>query len=186
MFSLCVSTVIHIGDSIHGWTLAEQDAWIAAPDGDPMFRDCIGVVDATYIRIERPKDYIMERRYYSTYKKYHAMFFLAIIDRHQSLRLLADVAYTYDDLCRCPYKAPYLTVEQAGSADEATRRRIYNQRLSRTRQRVEHAFSRLKHTFRLMQSTWNLPLDTLPDAFLAAALLCNWLHRERNLYTIDD
>ena len=66
---------------MQGWTLAEQDAWIAAPAGPAAFRDCIGIVDATYIRIQRPSDSATERRFYSTYKKYHAMFFLAIIDR---------------------------------------------------------------------------------------------------------
>lgn len=103
-----------------------------------------------------------------------------------SLRLLADVAYTSDSRCRCPFKAPQLTVEAAGSAGEARRRRRYNQRLSSARQRVEHAFSRLKKTFRCMQASWDKPLDTLPRAFRAAALLCNWLARKRNLYTYVD
>jgi len=39
------------------------------------------MVDATYIRVERPKRYALERRLYSTYKKYHAVFFMAIVDR---------------------------------------------------------------------------------------------------------
>src|SRR4051794_3186330 len=68
-------------DALQGWTLAEQDAWIAAPTGPAAFHSCIGIVDATYIRIERPAEYATERRYYSTYKKTHAMFFLAIVDR---------------------------------------------------------------------------------------------------------
>lgn len=83
--------------ALQGWTLAEQDAWIAAPSGPAAFRSCIGVVDATYIRIERPADYATERRYYSTYKKYHAMFFLAIIDR-QGECALRTVAV---DVCTC-------------------------------------------------------------------------------------
>jgi len=61
--------------------MAEQDAWIAAPTGPAEFHDCIGFVDATYIRVERPKVYSLERRLYSTYKKYHAVFFVAIVDR---------------------------------------------------------------------------------------------------------
>lgn len=72
-------------DAIAGWTLAEQDAWIAAPAGPSAFFDCLGIVDATYIRIPRPKDARQERRLYSTYKKYHAVFFLAIIDRAGTL-----------------------------------------------------------------------------------------------------
>jgi hypothetical protein len=101
-----------------------------------------------------------------------------------SLKLLADVAYSSDPRCRCPYKAPQLTIEAAGSAGAALRRRTYNQQLSSERIKVEHAFSRLKHTFRLLQHSWNMPLAQLPDTFRAAALLCNWLARTRNLYTI--
>jgi hypothetical protein len=40
------------------------------------------MVDATYVEVERPKQYALERRLYSTYKKTHAIFFLAIVDRH--------------------------------------------------------------------------------------------------------
>lgn len=69
-------------DAIQPWTLAEQDEWIAHPRFNPMFHDCIGIVDATYIKIERPKDYQTERRHYSTYKKYHALYFIAITDRY--------------------------------------------------------------------------------------------------------
>lgn len=101
---------------------------------------------------------------------------------HPSLRMLADVAYSTDERCLCPYKAPSLTVEEAGSAAEADRRRQYNQQLSRVRQRVEHAFSRVKHTFRLLQAQWNYPLIHLPLAFRAACLLANWLLRTRDLY----
>lgn len=227
-------------DALSAWSLAEQDAWIAAPQGPPAFADCIGIVDATYIRVQRPRSYALERRCYSTYKKYHALFFLAIVDRRgerqvcreadrlsasahhfaylfslsgrfrlidhgnypvgsseniafcllrpwlrPGLKLLADVAYTGDSSCRVPYKAPQLTVEAAGSAAEAARRRAYNQQLSSQRQRVEHSFARIKKTFRLLQSTWQLPLDQLPRTFRAAALLCNWLHRTRNLYSVD-
>jgi hypothetical protein len=68
-------------DAIDGWTIDEQDAWIARPYGDLTFADCIGIVDATYIRVQRPKNYQLERRMYSTYKKHHAAFFMAIIDR---------------------------------------------------------------------------------------------------------
>lgn len=75
-FSACA-----VADAIAGWTLAEQDAWIAAPIGPLPFLHCIGIVDATYVRIQRPTDARQERRLYSTYKKYHAVFFLAIIDR---------------------------------------------------------------------------------------------------------
>jgi hypothetical protein len=38
-------------------------------------------VDATYVRVQRPKQYALERRLYSTYKKCHAVFFMAIVDR---------------------------------------------------------------------------------------------------------
>jgi hypothetical protein len=103
-----------------------------------------------------------------------------------SLKILADVAYTADSRCLCPYRAPDLTVTASGSLAESMRRRYYNQRLSRSRQRIEHAFSRLKHTFRQLQAQWNMPLSQLPSAFRAAALLCNWLHRTRNLYSEED
>lgn len=73
-------------DAIAGWTLAEQDAFIAAPVGPQQFAHCIGIVDATYIRIQRPKNALQERRLYSTYKKYHAVFFMAIIDRAGQLQ----------------------------------------------------------------------------------------------------
>lgn len=102
-----------------------------------------------------------------------------------SLHLLADVAYVSDSRCRCPYKAPLLTVESAGSFAAAQKRRAYNQRLSSTRQRVEHAFSRMKHTWRMLQSSWHFPLDQLPRTVRAAALLCNWLLRNRDLYNND-
>ena len=54
---------------------------MAAARGPPQFADCIGIVDATYIRVQRPKDPALERRLYSTYKKYHAVFFMVIVDR---------------------------------------------------------------------------------------------------------
>lgn len=73
-------------DSLSGWVLEEQDAWIANPPGPVEFRDCIGIIDATYIRVQRPKEYSLERRLYSTYKKYHALFFVAIIDRRGGAR----------------------------------------------------------------------------------------------------
>lgn len=101
---------------------------------------------------------------------------------HPSLFILADVAYSQDSRCRTPYRAPELTVEIAGSAAEAARRRIYNQQLSSSRQKVEHAFSRVKHTFRQLQGTWTYSLSSLPLAFRAACLLCNWLARTRGLY----
>lgn len=66
-------------------TAAEQDEWIAHPVGPVEFRHCIGAVDATYVRIQRPKRYEDERRLYSTYKKYHAVFFICIIDRYGTL-----------------------------------------------------------------------------------------------------
>jgi histidinol-phosphate/aromatic aminotransferase/cobyric acid decarboxylase-like protein len=89
--------------------------------------------------------------------------------------------------CRCPFKQPSLTVAAAaGSAAAALQRRHYNQRLSACRQRVEHAFSRMKKTFRQLQTVWQFPLHRLPAAFRAAALLCNWLQRERNLYMVDE
>lgn len=98
-----------------------------------------------------------------------------------SLMLLADVAYGSDSRCLCPYKAPELAVGAAGNEREALRRRVYNQQLSRVRQKVEHAFSRLKHTFRQLQLQWQMPLSRLPATFRAAALLANWLHRTRGL-----
>ena len=51
------------------------------PFGPADFADCIGIVDGVYFRVERPKDAKLERRLYSTYKKYHSVFFLVIIDR---------------------------------------------------------------------------------------------------------
>jgi len=77
--SVCLS--VCAAYAITGWSMEEQDAWIAAPTGPAAFHDCIGFVDATYIRVERPAVYALERRLYSTYKKYHAVFFLAIVDR---------------------------------------------------------------------------------------------------------
>lgn len=72
---------VSAADAIRGWTAAEQEQWLAHPFGPVEFRDCIGAVDATYVRIQRPKRYEDERRLYSTYKKYHAVFFICIIDR---------------------------------------------------------------------------------------------------------
>jgi hypothetical protein len=97
------------------------------------------------------------------------------------LVLLADVTYSSDSRCLCPYRSPELAVAAAGTAREAMRRRLYNQQLSRVRQKVEHSFSRLKHTFRQLQAQWPMPLSRLPATFRAAALLTNWLHRTRGL-----
>lgn len=68
--------------AIAGWSQEEQQEWIDGQYGPAEFRDCIGIVDATYIEVERPARYAMERRLYSTYKKTHAVFFLAIVDRY--------------------------------------------------------------------------------------------------------
>ena len=106
-------------------------------------------------------------------------------DLRPNLKLLADVAYQGDSMCRCPYRNPQLTVGAAGSREEAARRRLYNQRLSSSRQRVEHAFSRLKRMFAVLHGTWNLELDQLSKAMRAAALLCNWIGRTRGLYKED-
>ena len=82
LLPLCLSlSHCPIADAISGWTSAEQDAWIADPIGPAEFHHCIGAVDATYVRIQRPKRYADERRLYSTYKKYHAVFFICILDR---------------------------------------------------------------------------------------------------------
>lgn len=93
--------------AIEPWTIAEQDEWIAHPAGDPLFADCIGIVDATYIRVERPKNTKMERLTYSTYKKYHALFFLAIIDRrgHTHTHSCALVCVR---MCRCCSSPPHV------------------------------------------------------------------------------
>lgn len=66
---------------ITGWTEAEQQAWIDDPFGPAAFHDCIGIVDATYIAVLRPKDPQLERRLYSTYKKKHAVYFVVVVDR---------------------------------------------------------------------------------------------------------
>jgi hypothetical protein len=68
--------------AIAGWSQDEQQEWIDVQYGPAEFRDCIGIVDATYIEVERPARYALERRLYSTYKKTHAVFFLAIVDRY--------------------------------------------------------------------------------------------------------
>jgi hypothetical protein len=78
---LCSLLLDAVVDAIEGWTLAEQDAWIANPQGRAEFHSAIGIVDATYIYIERPKNVRLERITYSTYKKRHAVLFLALIDR---------------------------------------------------------------------------------------------------------
>ena len=79
--TLCRALRLHTGYRIDGWTAAEQQAWLAAPTGPAQFHDCIGIVDATYVRVERPANSKLERRLYSTYKKYHAVFFMVIVDR---------------------------------------------------------------------------------------------------------
>lgn len=98
------------------------------------------------------------------------------------VRLLADTAYHSDARCVCPHRMPELTVEAAGSIEEAERRRRVNHRISSSRQLIEHQFSRVKHTFRQLQSQWQFPLSDLPAAFRAACLLANWLARSRHLY----
>ena len=80
--SACLLCALSAADAICGWTAAEQEEWIEHPFGPAEFRHCIGAVDATYVRIQRPRRYEDERRLYSTYKKYHAVFFICIIDRH--------------------------------------------------------------------------------------------------------
>ena len=63
------------------WSAAEQRQWMEHPAGPAEFSDCIGIVDATYLEIERPKDAVLERRCYSTYKKHHTLFVTVITDR---------------------------------------------------------------------------------------------------------
>jgi hypothetical protein len=76
---LCLSAV---ACGIRWWTISDQQEFRAAASvGPPEFAHCIGSVDATYIQVQRPKDYAWERRLYSTYKKYHAVFFVAVVDR---------------------------------------------------------------------------------------------------------
>ena len=72
---------ISVAYRIDGWTYDEQQQWMQNPFGPADFVDCIGIVDGVYFRVERPKDAKLERRLYSTYKKYHSVFFLVIIDR---------------------------------------------------------------------------------------------------------
>jgi hypothetical protein len=91
------------------------------------------------------------------------------------VKLLADTAYHSDARCVCPHRVPELTVEAAGSIEEAERRRRVNHRISSSRQLIEH-------TFRQLQSQWQFPLSDLPAAFRAACLLANWLARSRHLY----
>jgi len=228
--------------AINGWTREEQQAWIDAPSGPDEFHDCIGIVDATYVEVERPKQYALERtllhvqevpcgvlsrdcgqtwsalmsttacaqafvscsscrcagsvrlRCWSGRIRYldggnsprggselSAMVKARRVFLRPGLFLLGDVAYVNDERCKTGYKAPQLDPARVGAA-EAARRRLYNQRLSALRIRVEHAFSRLKHTWQLFQNEWKLPLDRLAPAFRACALLTNFLAVERDLY----
>jgi hypothetical protein len=80
--SLAVCRASVTAYAIAGWSQDEQQEWIDSQYGPAEFRDCIGIVDATYIEVERPARYALERRLYSTYKKTHAVFFLAIVDRY--------------------------------------------------------------------------------------------------------
>ena len=64
----------------------DQNAWIAAPAGPAEFHGCIGIVDAMYIKVQRPQRYALERRLFSTYKKSHSVFFMAIVDRRGHLQ----------------------------------------------------------------------------------------------------
>lgn len=98
------------------------------------------------------------------------------------LKLLADVAYKHHSRCCCPYKAPEMTVAEAGSAAEAQRRRTFNQNLSSERIKVEHAFGQLKRTWASMHETWKMPRNALPQAFRACALLCNWINHQRGKF----
>lgn len=236
----CFSFVLTAEYAIRPWTLDEQDEWIAHPTGSEEFHHCIGIVDATYVEIERPKDPILERRCYSTYKKCHALFFLAIIDRtgkrynipeqdsdtHElliqsicmfplspgkfrvldcgntpvgtseavalvlsrpwlrpGLKLLGDVAYAYDKQCVCPWTRRQMAGK---TAEEIEQLKKYNRRLSSVRQRVEHQFARMKNVFGLLQSAWPYHIEHLASTVRAAALLCNWMHRERGLYQLVD
>jgi hypothetical protein len=97
------------------------------------------------------------------------------------LFLLGDVAYVSDERVKTGWKAPQLDPATVGAA-VAAQRRLYNQRLSALRIRIEHAFSRLKHTWQLFQHAWKLPLNRLAPSFRAAALLTNYLLVQRGLY----
>ena len=52
-------------DRIDGWNNDEISNFLSNPSVQ-LFQQCIGVVDATYIRIQRPLDPLLERRYYSS------------------------------------------------------------------------------------------------------------------------
>ena len=97
------------------------------------------------------------------------------------LFLLGDVAYVNDERCKTGYKAPQMDPAVVGAA-VAAQRRLYNQRLSALRIRVEHTFSRLKHTWQLFQHAWKQPLERLAPSLRAAALLTNFTAVERGLY----
>lgn len=115
-------------DNIRGWTLDEQDQWREHPEGPEEFHSCIGIVDGTYIRVERPKEYTMERRLYSIYKKYHSVFFLCIIDRYGSF-LQAQV--DEHDCC----SSLYAYLFQVASASSITETRLWDA------QRTSHSTS---------------------------------------------
>lgn len=84
-------------------------------------------MDATYIELQRPKDPLLERRTYSTYKKMHAIFFIAVIDREgeqqgammsssatagSHLLILAPSACSVCVFCVCPQASSATSTEE--------------------------------------------------------------------------
>jgi hypothetical protein len=84
---VCVTLTGSNEIGLNGWTPAEQASWVAKPSVEE-FPQCIGIVDGWYLQINRPM--LQPGKYYSQYKKHHAILFLIIIDRVGRIRLMSD------------------------------------------------------------------------------------------------
>ena len=67
-------------DAIRGWSDDEQRTF-KENNSYTLFKNCIGIVDGVYVRVYRPVEFAAQPRYYSYYKGYHALLFMAVTDR---------------------------------------------------------------------------------------------------------
>jgi hypothetical protein len=89
--------------------------------------------------------------------------------------MVADDAFALSKHLMKPY---------TGVNDEASPERIYNQRLSRARTRVENAFGILSARFRVLRQPMHLNEQTATNVILATCYLHNYIRR--NTSEMDD
>jgi hypothetical protein len=202
-------------DSINWWSVDEMIEFRNAPPTAIVpadrFRFCIGSVDGTYLRIQRPAKGQGESWYYSAYVKSHAILFITVIDRYGRIRyvdggtppgntseracyfqcantrqLPPDLKLlgdgAYHDMSTC--YCPFSLEEVKASAVGPLReaKKQFNRHLRRYRVLVEWTFGTIKRNWSILGGEWTRDKESLPRMFLCCCLLYNYLRRIRGLF----